>query len=173
MKEMWDLYDENRNLTGELHQRGLKVPQNRYHIVTDIWTLNSHGEILIDQRHPDKPMGLHWECTGGSALAGEDSITSALREIHEEIGLELQKEDLELINTICLEDRFVDTYVTIQDITLEDLTLQKEEVVDARFVSYDELIALWDGGKGNLCPRERFSLYQDELRKKSEELQKK
>lgn len=33
-----------------------------------------------------------WECVGGSVLAGEDSLTGAVREVKEEVGLELAPE---------------------------------------------------------------------------------
>ena len=44
-------------------------------------------------------------------------------------------------------DRFVDTYVTVQDVRREDLCLQKEEVVDAMFVTFEEVCQLWAQGK--------------------------
>ena len=34
-----------------------------------------------------------WETTAGCAVAGEDSITAALREVREEVGLELDPAD--------------------------------------------------------------------------------
>ncbi len=45
--------------------------QREYHIVTDIWTINLEGKLLLTQRHPDKTFGLWWECTGGSAKVGK------------------------------------------------------------------------------------------------------
>lgn len=161
MAELWDLYDENRKLVGEVHERGKDLPENRYHIVVDIWTINREGKVLLDQRHPDKHFGLQWECTGGSVLKGEDSITGAVREIGEELGIHLNPSQLKQIHSVRVQDRFVDTYVNITDAKIEELVLQETEVVDAKFVSFDELIQMWE--KGIVSPRERFKLYRDKL----------
>ncbi|HWT27752.1 MAG TPA: NUDIX domain-containing protein, partial [Mobilitalea sp.] len=111
----------------------------------------------------DKSFGLFWECTGGSVTAGEDSITGALRELSEEVGITTTADDLTLINSICLKDRFVDTYITVQNVQLEDLKLQKEEVVNAKFVTYEELMTMWDNKL--VIPKERFMNYRNEIKK--------
>lgn len=161
MEELWDLYDENRIITGKKHVRGVQLPLGAYHVVVEVWTLNKEGKLLLTQRHPDKPFALKWECSGGSVIAGEDSITGAIRELSEEVGITVTPKDLSLLHTTQFRDRFYDTYITIQDIRLEDLILQKEEVVDVKFVTYEELIDLWK--KGVVVPRERFNLYRKEL----------
>ena len=80
--ELWDVYDKNRNKTGKTHVRGVPMAEGEYHIVTDIWTINLEGKLLLTQRHPDKTFGLWWECTGGSAKVGESSLESVLRELY-------------------------------------------------------------------------------------------
>jgi isopentenyldiphosphate isomerase len=158
MQELWDLYDENRKLLNRKHLRGVPVPKNTYHLVVDIWTVNKEGQVLITQRHPDKPFGLRWECTGGSVIAGENNITGALRELFEEVGIKATAGELKIIHSIRIKDRFVDTYITIQDVHLGDLKLQAEEVVDARFVTFEELSEMWK--EGLIVPKERFDMYR-------------
>ena len=46
--EMWDLYDENRTLTGEKLERGKPGPEGRYHLIVDALFLNSKGETLLE-----------------------------------------------------------------------------------------------------------------------------
>lgn len=159
--ELWDVYDEHRKLSGRTHVRGVPLGEGEYHIVADVWTVNAKSEILLTQRHPDKPYGLLWECTGGSVLAGETSREGALRELAEEVGIHALERDLKLIHTICLKERFVDTYITRQDVTLKDLKLQAEEVVDAKFVVFDELMDMWR--QGIVVPKSRFLLYKDKI----------
>ena len=137
--ELWDVYDENRKLTGKTHERGVPLGPGEYHIIADVWTVNQRSEILLTRRHPDKPYGLLWECTGGSVLTGENSVEGALRELSEE----------------------VDTYITRQNVNLEDLKLQAEEVVDAKFVVFDELMEMWR--QGIVVPKSRFLLYKDKI----------
>lgn len=159
--ELWDVYDENRNPSGKTHVRGLPLGAGEYHVVSDVWTVNQKSEILLTRRHPDKPYGLLWECTGGSVLAGETSVEGALRELSEEVGIHASKDELHLIHTICLKERFVDTYITRQNVTAEDLRLQTEEVVEAKFVAFDELMEMWR--QGIVVPKSRFLLYKDKI----------
>ena len=42
---------------------------------------------------------LKWECVGGSVLKGEDSLTGALRETKEEVGLSLDPEFGKLVRS--------------------------------------------------------------------------
>lgn len=159
--EIWDLYDENRQLLPFSHVRGIPLPPETYHLVTDIWTINHENKILITKRHLSKKHGGLWECSGGAAQQGEISIHSALRELAEETGIQAKAEDLVLLHSQKILERFVDTYITKQAITLADITLQAEEVIDARFVTFAELVALWESG--HLVPRERFGLYKERI----------
>ena len=87
-QEIWDLYNEHRELTGLDHIRGEQIPSGYYHLVVHVWIRNRKGEYLISQRSADRPMHpLKWECVGGSALKWEDSLSAALRETQEEVGL--------------------------------------------------------------------------------------
>ena len=81
MAEYWDVYDEHRNKTGALHRRGDPLGPQEYHLVVEIWTLDGQGRVLLTRRDLRKHFGGLWECTGGSALAGEDSRTAVRREL--------------------------------------------------------------------------------------------
>lgn len=99
--EIWDLYNEKRECTGRDHVRGEEVPQGYYHLVVHVWIKNSRGEYLISQRSADRPTHpLKWECVGGSVLKGEDSLTGALRETQEEVGLTLSPKDGKRIDSV-------------------------------------------------------------------------
>ena len=96
--EVWDLYTENRELTGKEHIRGEKLPENLYHMVVHVWIRNNKGEYLISQRSANRPtFPLMWECVGGSVLKGESSIDGAIREAKEEVGVELLPDNGKLI----------------------------------------------------------------------------
>lgn len=159
--ELWDVYDKKRRLTGRTHERGVPLGADEYHVVADVWTVNLKSLILLTKRHPDKPYGLFWECTGGSVLAGEKSVSGAVRELSEEVGIHAAETELTLIHSICLKERFVDTYITRQDVSVEDLTLQAEEVVDAMFVEFYQLMDMWS--QGLVVPKSRFLLYKEAI----------
>ena len=102
--EIWDLYNENRELLGRDHIRGEQLPIDGYHLVVHVWIRNSKGEYLISQRSANRPTyPFMWECVDGSVVKGEDSLQGALREKEESIETE------ELVNClrklICLRKK--------------------------------------------------------------------
>ena len=79
--EIWDLYNENREIIGE-HVRGEELPENAYHLVVHVWIENANGEFLISQRSESRKIfPLMWETVGGSVLIGETSLQGAIREV--------------------------------------------------------------------------------------------
>ncbi len=97
--EIWDLYDEHGNKTGETWERSRarEIPEGRFHIVCDVMVRHRNGEFLLTLRDPNKDLypGC-WEAgAGGSALAGETPEEAARRELWEETGL--TPDSLELI----------------------------------------------------------------------------
>jgi len=137
MQELWDLYDRERKKIGKLHTRGIPLETGTYHIVVNVWIVNSNNEILVTQRHPDKELwGGFWECSAsGAVIAGEDSLQGAIRETKEEIGIDLLPSEAVLIETLIRKDDIRDTYLFKKDIVLEDLVFHPDEVVDAKWVS--------------------------------------
>lgn len=144
--ELWDLYDANRNITGLYHKRSEPIPQGYYHLVVSVWIENSNGEYLLSQRHPNKPYPLYWECTGGSALAGEDSLQAALREVNEELGVDLNEYKGGLIYQAQREQTqdFYDVWLFRCDIDITELKLQSTEVVNAKWATKAELEKIYN-----------------------------
>lgn len=137
--ELWDVYDENRNKTGELHRRGEPLGEGQYHLVVHVWILGSDGRFLITKRSPNKGFPNMWESTGGSALAGDDSLTAALREVREETGIALEEASGERILSGKRMDFFRDVWLFRQDVDPESVILQPGETVDKRLASAEEI----------------------------------
>ncbi len=153
--ELWDLYNERRELTGRDHIRGEEVPHGYYHLVVHIWIRNSKGEYLISQRSADRPTcPLMWECVGGSVIKGEDSLTGALRETQEEVGLVLSPENATLVysvvgrvvNEVKFSD-ILDVWLFEYDgpISLEQATTR--EVSQTAWMTKPQIKELFDTGK--------------------------
>ena len=152
MKEKWDLYTLDRKKTGIDHTRGEILPRNLYHIVVEVWTVIENKRILLTQRHPDKPWGLLWECTGGSILKNESSLEGAKRELSEEIGLVSNANLIEKIYEYTSGDSIYDVYANYQKSEImNQIKLQATEVVDVKYVSYSELENLFL--RGEIIPK--------------------
>lgn len=137
MAELWDIYTEDRMPTGRLHERGVPIPQGDYHIVVNCWVVTGEGEILLSQRDPAKPFGNLWECTGGSVVAGEDSLLGALREVKEEVGIDLRGLRPFFLGTEKRRNDFLDSWLFFLE-GRRDVTLQAGETVDYRWVTAAE-----------------------------------
>ncbi len=145
--EIWDVYDEKRNKTGRLHRRGDPLNNGDYHLVVHIWIRNSRGEYLITKRAAHKEFPNMWESTGGSALAGDDSLSAAIREVKEEVGLSLDADRGQIIHSYMREDGFVDVWLFEQDFDLSDVVLDPNETVDKMYASPDKITELIAEGK--------------------------
>ena len=132
MIELFDMYDVHRKPLGHTHPRGVPIKQGEYHIVVQVCVLDAKGRLLMTKRHPDKIDGGMWEVTAGSALAGEDSVTGAMRELREETGLSVKREQMKLLYTRTGHDFFLDSYIVHLDQDGEDVSvmLQEGETVD-------------------------------------------
>lgn len=141
MPELWDIYDAQRRKKSGSHPRGTPLEPGDFHLVTEIWTFAPDGRVLLTLRHPDKHYGGKWECTGGSALQGEDSLTSARRELREETGLSMDGAVPTLLTTLTVpaNGTIYDIYAVRLDFALDDVTLQEGETVDKRLVDFSFL----------------------------------
>lgn len=151
MFEYWDLYDKNRNKLNKVVKRGDTLSDDEYHLVVNAWVKNKNNEFLITQRAAHKSHPLMWECTGGSALSCEDSIDAAIREVKEELGIEVDSKFSSFVGTTTRYYKgcpdILDVWIFESDATLEDIKIQEEEVNDVMWASVDEIKKLYKENK--------------------------
>lgn len=150
LPELWDLYDESRTLTGQTHIRGEKLPEGRYHMVVHVWISDGNGNYLISRRSLHRPAWAgKYETVGGSCIIGESSRDGALREVMEEIGVDLSHSVGRIIYKEECEkrgDNFLDAWLFEYkgDIDLSKATT--DEVMELKWMSVDEIRRLFDSG---------------------------
>lgn len=152
--ELWDVYDFAGDLIpGRVSVRGKHdLKDHEYHLIVHVWIIRSDGRVVLSRRQKGKTFAGAWECTGGCVRQGEDSLTAALREVREELGLELTPE---LGENYCRYHRnyphgakaLCDVWVFHQDFEEDALTLQEEEVSDVQFVSGIRLRKMMNSGE--------------------------
>jgi len=143
MAELWDILDAKGNKTGRLHERGKPLADNDYFLTVQIWILNRNNEFLLAKRTPER--NGKWHTPGGCVIAGEDSLTCALREAKEEIGIDLDPECAQLYKRITLQGTdydgylFADVWLFRQDVDISDTVLQPEEVSDVMWADKGQI----------------------------------
>ena len=63
-------------------------------IVAACALLDSEGAVLIAKRPEGRPLAGLWEFPGGKVEAGEEPEEALIRELHEELGIDIAKRDL-------------------------------------------------------------------------------
>ena len=151
MAELWDILDESGNKTGRVHERGKPLNKGEYHLEVYVLIKNDKSEYLISQRSPNKTHPNMWECTGGNAIAGDCSLTTALKEVKEELGITLLPQNGHLIKH-CLPcgtaecNGLVDVWLFRQNVDISTLTLTPDETCNAMWASCDEINRMIDVG---------------------------
>ena len=166
--EKRDLYDDKRNLTGETILKGELIPENRYIMVVLVFIQNSKGKFLIQKRSEIK--NGKYATTGGHAKTGESSLDAILTEVKEEIGIDLNPDNLELyFSGKSEEDRvFWDDYYIRMDIPdIKELKLQEEEVSYVEWLSETEIRELMEQDKFFESHFEEFEILLDWLKNKA------
>ncbi len=110
--EICDVFDESGTHTGRTAVRGTELRQGEYYLVVQVWMRDEMGEYLVQQRalnHISAP-GI-WATTAGYVLAGEESISGAVREVEEELGLRLSTDDMRRLMRLRMENRIEDVWL--------------------------------------------------------------
>jgi len=160
--ELWDVLDKHGNKTGKVIERGTELEQGEHRLVIDVWIINKDKEFLISKRIPTKqPEPNKWNPVCGSVIAGEDSISAALRETQEELGIKLDIQNGKLIKRfIAWQTAIIDVWLFSQEVDINSVVLQKEETDEAVWATSSLIKQIVE--KGDFLSYERIP-YIDEL----------
>ncbi len=140
--ELLDLVDENDNIIGEVLKSHANSDPKLIHREAAIAVFNTKGEVLLQQRALTKRNNPGaWKTTAaGHVGKGEDPKVAVKRELNEELGITVEPHFMykELEDFKNLERRFSYVY---WGLLKEDqpLVLDKEEVMDAKWVTFEDL----------------------------------
>ena len=146
--EYLDLYDENKELTGEKILRGKgkpSVPEGRFINIVIIFIQNSFGKFLFQKTSKEK--GNELATTGGHVKSGQNCNEAIVSEVFEELGIDISNDNFELVDTMKFGIAFQDVYYLKKDIDIKNLTLQSEEVEEVMWLSVDEVKKFISQGK--------------------------
>lgn len=170
--EYLDIYNSDGSLTGEKKSKKEAHEKGLLHKTVHIWFINSNKEVLIQKRsplmdsYPNK-----WDISvAGHISAGEDVLTSALRETKEEIGLKLKADDLIKIGELrqssqredYINNEINSIYIVKMDLDVDSLIKQPEEVSELKYIPYQKLKTIVKNEDPSFVPRvEEYKLLFD------------
>lgn len=150
MEEKFDVLNELGEFTGEIatreecHKRGL------WHRAVYAFIIDDDGNILLQKRSGNKKLWPNmWDVTvGGHVDAGEFGRQALIREVKEELGIEINDNDIKyLVSSTSINEQgeiinkhYNECYLIVKDIHISDIKIQKEEVSEVRFFSKAEVL---------------------------------
>lgn len=152
-EEYLDVLTKTGEKTGISKPRGDVHRDGDYHRAVHVWIYSENTHELLLQRRADCKdswPGLWDISSAGHISASDSSLFSAMRELHEELGVLLPKDAFELIfvflqervinNGTFINNEFNDVYLvtTLDPIPLEAFTLQESEVSAVKYLSVEE-----------------------------------
>ncbi|MDT7830314.1 NUDIX domain-containing protein [Pricia sp. S334] len=139
MDELVDILDSQGNLTGKTALKSEAHKNGWPHPTVHVWFFTSDGKVLLQQRAKNKStFPLLWDVSvAGHVNAGEPIKEAAIREVREEIGLDILKDDLQKIAVFrathkhpedIIDREFHHVFLSGLKVGLQTLTKQESEV---------------------------------------------
>jgi isopentenyldiphosphate isomerase len=151
MDEYIDILNDNGKVSGktclksEAHKKGL------FHQSVHIWIVDFKKNVLIQKRAASKDVFPNlWDVSvAGHISAGEQPEISAIREIEEEIGLSVSKDELQYIGTSkkkiihkidLIDNELHHIYICRINFNFDTLRIKREEVLEIKTIELSNLI---------------------------------
>ena len=170
--EYLEVLDEHGNLIGNKKLREEIHRDGDWHKTVHIWIMNENKEFLVQRRslNTSSPNKLDISCAG-HLKPDETSIKGAIRELKEELNIEVKEDDLKFINTLKRRSdlrenydnrEFTDLYTLHTNLSVEEMTFQKEEMTEIIYVSYEKFKEIVQNRK--LLSEEDFNIVFEKVR---------
>jgi len=151
MQEFIDILTENGQATNKIKERSQVHKDGDWHKVVQLFVING-SKILLQQRALTKKSepGKWCASASGHISAGENSYETAVKEFNEELGLKIEKDKLQLIDSFkspsvfinngerIYNNHFVDLYISKQKINIDDVKIQTGEVCQVKFFEIND-----------------------------------
>lgn len=150
MEEKFDVLNEKGEYTGRVESREICHKDGLWHKAVAVFAINSKEQVLLQKRSSNKKLWPNtWDITaGGHVLTGEFGFEAIIREIKEELGIDIDKENITFIGSSIssnvkgdiVNNHFNEFYIINKDIDETELELQEEEVSEVKWMDKDEII---------------------------------
>ena len=169
--ELIKIVDEKGCFTGTIMDKEKAHDLNLLHWEVAVFLLNDKNETLLQKRSKNKRFGPNkWGLCAGHVDADEELEDAAIREVYEEIGLKISKNDLHLLDEINVKKREQNSNITrcyyvICNKQENEFTIQEEELSEVKWVNIDELINRIKNNDDSLTLKENRIYLLERLKK--------
>ena len=162
MDEYLEILTELGESTGKKKCRTEIHKTGEWHRTVHIWIINDKNELLLQKRHSKKEGSPgKWDIScGGHCSDGETSLQGAIRELDEELGLNIPLDKIEQLFTIKytsqlgLNNEFVDVYLIECNYEISTLKFQEDEIEELTSINYKELQRLYYEPEFNIARKD-------------------
>ena len=146
--ELLDVLDEDGNPTGKVEDKNVIHATGLWHKEVAVIIENEKGEYLIQKRAATKKQAPNkWGLTAGHVDAGETYENAIIREIKEEIGMDVKLEDLKPIGIFkqkyesekTTNNNYTKYYHYKTNRKIEEYTICLEELSQLKYITFQEL----------------------------------
>lgn len=146
--EIFDELDEMGRYTGRTISRDEAHRNGAWHRAVLIFVVNSKNQILMQKRSKHKKQWPScWDGTGGGHVdSGEIGLFSVIRELNEELGIEIRPSDVRYIGGCLSENKnehlwnrhHNEFFVAHKDVDITDVKVQESEVEEVIWIGFDK-----------------------------------
>lgn len=150
MEEYFDVLSEIGEYTNQIETREVCHKKGLWHKAVALFIINSKGQVLLQKRSSLKKLWPNtWDITaGGHVLAGEFGFQAIKRELKEELGIEVDKNDMLFIGASTsvnikndiINKHFNEFYIVTKDMDTSKIILQEEEVSAVKWFDKEDII---------------------------------
>ena len=142
--EYLDIADEKGNPIGKTVSRKDAHEFGILHRTAHVWVIREtpgRVEVLLQKRSKDKDSfpDMYDTSSAGHIPAGDEPLLSAVRELKEELGIDINPNEVIEFNSGCDGKDCYRMYYIKKDINLNDITIQEEELTEVKYFSMKEL----------------------------------
>lgn len=147
--ELLDIVNDNNELIGKIEDRKIVHEIGLWHREVAVIIINEEGKMLLEKRAPTKKQSPNkWALCAGHIEAGDIPENAIVREMKEEIGVDVSINDLEFIKVAKRNIKFNDslynrafqyTYFWRTDKKENEFTVQQEELTEVRYFDMEEV----------------------------------
>lgn len=159
--ELIEIVDENGNFTGQVLDRKEAHDKNLLHNEIAVFVLNDKNQVLLQKRSANKRFNPNkWALCAGHVEAYESLEDAAIREIKEEIGLDISKEDLHeyLKKEITLREsnsKITYFYYIKTNKKEDEFIIQTDELSEVKWFDIDQVIDMINNKDSSITLTER------------------